>query len=143
MNVLQELMDKIYKEQQLERERNNYNLGNLIEDLSKYPKDAKVYIEPFCLYPTDFGSYRGYYSDLSIEFTTESNGLNCGELLDKAKNCVGKSFYGYKGGDFEMTKNSVIWISNYGKVSNIILTGVKDRFGDGSYLELTWKIEEE
>lgn len=142
--MLQELIDKMLEVEKLKRERDNYNLGNLIEDLSKYPENASVVIGPFNLYPTEFCSYRGYYSDLSLDYTLERfQGLNCGQLLEKAKESVGKVFQGYKGGDFEMTKHSVIWLSNYGSSTDVILTGVKDRSGDGKYLELTWKVAEE
>lgn len=144
MDMLQDLINKIAEVEQLKRERDNYNLGDLIKDLSKYPEDANIEIRPFNLYPVDFCSYRGYYSDLSIEYSFDgSNRLTCGELLKKAKECIGKTFVGYKGGDFTMTEHSVIWISNYGETTNAILTGVKDRFEDGKWLELTWKIVED
>ena len=144
MEMLQYLINKTLEVEQLKRERDNYNLGYLIEDLSKYPENACVEIKPFNLYPTGFCSYRGYYSDLSIDYTLdEYSGLSCGQLLEKAKECVGKVFQGYKGGDFKMTKHSVIWLANYSRTTDAILTGVKDRFGDGSFLELTWKIAEE
>lgn len=144
MDMLQDLINKTLEVEQLKRERDNYNLGDLIEDLSKYPENACVEIKPFNLYPTGFCSYRGYYSDLSIDYTLdEYSGLSCGQLLEKAKECVGKVFEGYKGGDFKMTKHSVIWLANYSTTTDAILTGVKDRFGNGSFLELTWKIVEE
>lgn len=144
MDMLQDLINKTLEVEQLKRERDNYNLGDLIKDLSKYPADANIEIRPFNLYPVDFCSYRGYYSDLSIEYSSDgSNRLTCGELLKKAKECVGKTFVGYKGGDFTMTEHSVVWISNYGKTTDAILTGVKDRFENGKWLELTWKIVEE
>jgi len=144
MDMLQDLINKTLEVEQLKRERDNYNLGDLIKDLSKYPVDANIEIRPFNLYPVDFCSYRGYYSDLSIEYSSDgSNRLTCGELLKKAKECVGKTFVGYKGGDFTMTEHSVVWISNYGEITDAILTGVKDRFENGKWLELTWKIVEE
>jgi hypothetical protein len=132
--------------EKLKRERDNYNLGDLIKDLEKYPADADICIRPFNLHPTGFCSYRGYYSDLSLEYTIENYDekiLNCGQLLEEAKKCVGKSFYGYKGGDFIMTEKSVIWLANYGRTTDAILTGVKDRFGNGTCLELTWKVVED
>lgn len=144
-DVLQDIIDRAMEQAKQKRERDNYNLGNLIEDLEKYPSDAYVSIEPFGLYPTGFGSYRGYYEDLSIRYTTEQYNddvLDCGKLLEKAKECVGKTFYGYKGGEFTMTKNSVIWLANYGDATRVILTGVEDMFENGQYLKLNWKIVE-
>lgn len=117
----------------------NYNLGNLIDDLKKYPKYADVEIAPFRLYPTGLTSYRGYYSDLAITYSASDKSLNCGELLNVCKKAVGKIFYGYKGGEFKMSRKTIVWLAPCGRTTGVVLTGVKDCFGDGRYLELTWK----
>lgn len=137
--MLQNMIDLVIENEKLKRESENYNLGNLIDDLQKYPKDANVEIASFCLYPTGLTSYRGYYSDLAITYCDSDKRLNCGELLDFCKKAVGKKFYGYKGGEFEMSRKTVVWLAPYGRTTGVVLTGVKDCFGDGSYLELTWK----
>lgn len=137
--MVQNIMDLFIENEKLKREAENYNLGNLIDDLEKYPKYANVQIAPFCLYPTGLTSYRGYYSDLAITYSQEGKVLNCGELLNVCKKAVGKKFYGYKGGEFKMSRKTVVWLAPYGRTTGVVLTGVKDCFGDGSYLELTWK----
>ena len=38
-----------------------------------------------------------------------------------------------------MSRKTVVWLAPYGRTTGVVLTGVKDYFGDGSYLELTWK----
>ena len=139
---IQQYIDTVTELEKVKREQRNYNLGNLIDDLSKYPESANVEIAPFCLYPTGLTSYRGYYSDLAIMYGDSSHALTCGQLLKECKKAVGRKFYGYKGGEFEMSKNTVLWIAPYGRTTDVVVTGVKDCFGDGSYLELTWKIEE-
>lgn len=141
--MLQNMIDLFIENEKLKRESENYNLGNLIDDLEKYPKYANVEIAPFCLYPTGLTSYRGYYSDLAITYSDSGKTLNCGELLSICKKAVDKEFYGYKGGEFKMSRKTVVWLAPYGRTTDVILTGVKDCFGDGSYLELTWKFKTE
>ena len=80
-------------------------------------KEINVYIEPFGLVPTNFGSYRGYYDELSLNYDTEGH-CTVESLLNAAKCCIGKAFYGYKGGVFVMDESTPIWISNYGKVTD-------------------------
>lgn len=142
VDMLQQMFNLMSENEKLKRERDNYNLGDLIKDLEKYPPNAWISIAPFNLEPTGFNSYRGYYSDLSIDYTI-GDGLNCGQLLKEAKECIGKTFTGYKGGDFTMTENTVIWLAPYGRTTDVMLTGVKDKWGDGQHLELTWKVVDE
>lgn len=72
--------------------------------------------------PGDFDSYRGYYSDLSIE--PGANPITVGEMLTKAKAALGATFTGYKGGDFVMGEGTPLWASEYGCASGIAVTGV-------------------
>jgi len=82
-------------------------LGEVIRVLEAYPNKAKVL-------PIGFGvamSYRGYYEDLAFE--PEEN-VTVGVSLKRAKAALGKTFTGYKGGDFEMTEWTTVWLSRYG-----------------------------
>ena len=62
--------------------------------------------------PTEPHSYRGYYSDLSFETTNEV--VSVERFLDGLKNCVGRIFEGYKGGDFTMKGSTPLWAASYG-----------------------------
>ena len=143
MTDFQTLINLISENEKLRREAENYNLGNLIDDLKKYPKDASIEIKPFNLYPTGLTSYRGYYEDLAITYNDGNKKLNCGELLKLCEGAIGKKFIGYKGGEFEMSRRTVLWLAPYGRTTDVIVTGLKDEYGDGNYLELTWKIVED
>lgn len=135
----QGIFDSLSKRLKDKRYHNKYNLGQFISDLSKYPEDAEVIIYPFYLYPIDFDSYRGYYEDLALSYSTNpEHKLTAGELLQKAKECINKNFSGYKGGSFQMDKNSIIWLANYGETTDILLSGIRDRYNDGSTLELLY-----
>lgn len=62
-------------------------------------------------------SYRGYYSDLAFEPSGETT--TAGKLLVQCRAAMGRTFEGYKGGDFVMHENTPRWISEYGTASGI------------------------
>lgn len=108
-------------------------LGELINTLKSFPKDYLVVIKPYDLIPQGFTSYRGYYDELALEYDIEGH-CTVEELLKVAKKVVGKELMGYKGGEFVMTNNTPIWISNYGNTSNMLLTKVEVPFDGYVYI---------
>lgn len=131
---MQEFVDEMNNIWKKEREENcQLNLQGLIEELEKLPDEAKKGIvevdmdgfDDIYVYATDIDSYRGYYSDLQIEYSQDiKEALTTEELIKKLKKAIGKTFYGYKGGEFEMHEGTVVWLSNYGKTSNRQIIGV-------------------
>lgn len=82
------------------------NLGELVKILEK--EDLKKVVK--------FGfhrphSYRGYYEDLAFE---PKENVTVAEMLRCAKSSLGKTFTGWKGGDFEMGEHTSVWISTIG-----------------------------
>lgn len=76
-------------------------------------------------------SDRGAYEELAFDPAPEAS---IGEMLKHAKSAVGKSFQGWKGGDFEMNEHTPVYIGEYGDcgegITNIhfkywLLTGRK------------------
>ena len=131
---MQEFVDEMNNIWKKEREENcQLNLQGLIEELEKLPDEAKKGIvevdmdgfDDIYVYATDIDSYRGYYSDLQIEYSQDiKEALTTEELIKKLKKAIGKTFYGYKGGEFEMHVGTVVWLSNYWKTSNRQVIGV-------------------
>lgn len=70
-----------------------------------------------------FISYRGYYEDLCIQPQTEPQLV--GVVLGQAQAAMGEVFQGYKGGDYPMHRDSLLWVSGYGTASGNRLTGVR------------------
>lgn len=95
------------------------------------PLDATVHFEAvgdgvtgLGSYPsTDFHSYRGYYDRLS--FGSIETPPTVGALLDAARNCVGKIFTGYKGGEFRMTEHTPVHVANWSETSDNRNVGVR------------------
>lgn len=82
------------------------NLGELIEKLEKVPSDL--------VFPNGFGepmSWRGVYAELA--FNPERD-VTAESMLANAKSAIGKTFTGYKGGDFRMSLKTDVHIAAYG-----------------------------
>lgn len=82
-------------------------LGNLIEFLERRDKSIKV---PLGLGETM--SYRGIYSELAFAPTENTT---VGAMLKEAKEALGKTYSGYKGGDYPMHDGVDCYIANYGE----------------------------
>ena len=81
-------------------------LKELIERLRKEPKENVL--------RKGFGhsmSYRGDYSQLA--FAPFEN-VTVGKMLEEAEYALGKTYEGYKGGEFVMSEYTDVFIANYG-----------------------------
>jgi hypothetical protein len=56
-------------------------------------------------------SYRGYYQDLAFE---PASNTTVGAMLTAAKDSLGRTFTGYKGGDYTMSEYTDIWLAEWG-----------------------------
>lgn len=108
-------------------------LGELIRLLKDINAEDGCYVEyafPRKV-PTTCDSYRGSYDELALghdEFDWEKRPL-LSSLLQHLENCVGQTFYGYKGGEFVMDEETPVWVDNYGECSNCGVVGVTPIYG--------------
>lgn len=105
-------------------------LGELISQLEAIPiregdNEQGVYFDFEYFIPTVLSSWRGSYSELAIEFGSNSP-VKFSSFLAMLKEAVGKTFEGYKGGDFIMNRHTPVWVANYGNSGNTGVVGVKD-----------------
>lgn len=130
-SMIQGLLDMKGREWEAKRAATQLTLGGLIEVLEKLPEQRIV----------GFGaahSYRGYYSDLAFK-PTEDETSAITLLTVCREDCMGQKFDGYKGGDFYMTANTPVWISDYGCSSGLRLMGLEP-FETGAII---WRLEKE
>jgi hypothetical protein len=66
--------------------------------------------------PSTLDSWRGSYDELAIEYT-EDEPITGKSFIELLKEANGKTYTGYKGGDFTMGKATPIWVANYGSSS--------------------------
>ena len=107
-------------------------LGELILKLEPIVKNQKegdeatVRYDFEYLFPTSIDSWRGSYDELALNFETQGEEMKVSEFLKMLKECIGKTFTGYKGGDFTMHKGTPIWVANYSHSGNTAVIEVVD-----------------
>jgi hypothetical protein len=106
-----------------ERSKYHLTLGCLIEELKKADQDLRVIENHTSKGVSSPHSYRGYYSDLALERSDEVNSVR--DLLSKLLNVQDQELTGYKGGEFLMTDDTPLWISEYGNSSGIAIISTK------------------
>lgn len=90
--------------------------------------------------PEGLSSWRGIYAELAIGYSEESVEVTAKEFLEELKESVGKSYTGYKGGDFVMGKATPLHVDNYGHCTDTALVAIEVRQFD--VLLRTWGLEE-
>ena len=73
-------------------------------------------------------SYRGYYEDLALGYTDEyqKEDTTVEALLKILEEAVGKTYTGYKGGDFYMDENTALWVANHSESGGTAIVDVID-----------------
>ena len=141
-------------------------LGEIILKLEAVGnKELPIFFDKTKYRPTGIGSWRGSYCELAISYTpggvyggyngttveheiggdkfynTVSTALpkrpTAKDLLEKLKECVGKTFVGYKGGDFLMGKTTPVWIANESESSGFLKEKGAEYNSDQSIVDIT------
>jgi len=105
------------------------SLAQLIEELENLPSEAEDY--PVSVQDSyrrtcfidGYGSYRGFYSEMALE-SSYAPSHTLSSLLKLLKGSLGGCLFGYKGGNFPITGETPVWVSDYGVSSGIMVTGV-------------------
>ena len=91
-------------------------LGQIIKLLEGQPKENQVRFD-FCNFvPSGVSSYRGYYEDLAIEFEEKYPYPTVAVVLKMLKDCIGKAFMGYKGGNHTMDSYTWSFTNHFQKI---------------------------
>jgi hypothetical protein len=103
------------------------NLETLIDRLGRLDPDANIRLDDGCT-PTRLISYRGHYDQLAIDYkpTDPTAPMKVSALLADAEAAVGKTFTGYKGGEYVMHSHTPVWVSRYGDVESRAITAIDD-----------------
>lgn len=118
-NQIELMLNAMSNQWKLSRAESQMTLGDMISKLESMNGDDEI----FGL--GEMHSYRGYYSDLSFEPSTMSEKVS--DLLERCRGAMGKTFEGYKGGDFVMGKLTPLWVAYYGctgdRIMDILVDG--------------------
>jgi hypothetical protein len=116
---VQQLMNAMMAVSDRERSKYHLTLGELISELETKPEGYKVYFSHnHALGPNSAHSYRGYYSDLSFN---PGPVVTAGQLLLECKTALGKTFEGWKGGDYLMVDPAPLWTAVEGETGLAII----------------------
>ncbi len=140
---LQEMTSQIITLQRTERMKDSIQLtlGKLIAEIEKC--ELKISSGHFKTVDFDFGSaiptrlasWRGSYAELALGYKlsgrdaydrNNNNSITADILIQNLKEAIGKSFEGWKGGDFIMNEDTPVWVSNPGDSGNTGIIGVYD-----------------
>lgn len=102
--------------------------------------EPEVMFDFECAYPTGLSSWRGVYAELALNFSFIGYGIDgyekvknfkpkqptISEFLNILKGAVGKTFTGWKGGDFVMGRGTPVWVANDGNSGNTAVVGIKN-----------------
>lgn len=123
------------------RPAEQFRLGTLIDRLGAIDDQSLEvrfdfgYNRPVC-----FESWRGLYAELALTYSEEygTQHVTVSGLLAMAKEADGEVFEGYKGGDFQMGRETPLWVANYGNANNTIITDI-EQFGWWTCLHTRWQ----
>ena len=127
-DVFQAIFDQLAKQAKMTRFEGKgiITLGELIDKLGTESHSSPVKVQWWSTL-TNYGavdSYRGYYSDLAID-NGDDREWTVAEVLADLNAADGKTFEGYKGGDYRMSGDTLVWVSGYGEYTGVGATGVE------------------
>lgn len=100
-------------------------LGELISALERKEESSPLRFDFGYFYPSRLCSWRGAYEQLAITYESEGK-CTVGQFLNILRDAVGKTFHGYKGGDYVMDERTRVWVANYGDSGNTVPVDVND-----------------
>ncbi len=127
-------MDNIFREIKEQRDKRfaqskQLSLGELIAKLEGIgDKTVNIEFAFVYAYPTTLDSWRGSYDELALGFAfeREENEPTVESLLKHLVESVGRTFVGWKGGDYIMGKTTPVWVANPGDSGQTAIVDIID-----------------
>jgi hypothetical protein len=76
--------------------------------------------------PTVLDSYRGFYEHGAIGWEQRGRRATVKEFLAMLRDALGTTRHGYKGGNYMMHDNTLLWCANYGEATSCAIVGLYD-----------------
>lgn len=146
---LQTMLDNALTARRYEEMKSSLQLtlGEIILKLENMPPDAPVRFD-FDSNVGGLDSWRGSYSELALGYQDDEP-ITVNDLLNDCRFSVGKTYEGYKGGEFKMGRQTPVWVANWGESGASVkdkydyeTVGIKDiALKDGAVIIVTEKME--
>lgn len=106
------------------------SLGALIDALSNLKAGATVWYDFVHLIPTTVASYRGYYDHLALGYGEGQ--MTVAQLLSNLREALvpGKTYEGWKGGEYQMSRETPVWVANPGESGSTAIVGLRRVYED-------------
>lgn len=78
------------------------------------------------LRPTTLDSWRGIYAELALGFNADGNAPSLPDFIAMLRDAVGKTYDGWKGGEYTMSERTPVWVANPGNSGNTAIIDVVD-----------------
>lgn len=99
-------------------------LRDFIAALEKCDQNSDVVLDHENRAVSHLISWRGSYSELSLDSCIDGKPVKVSELLKDCRDAIGKTFGGYKGGDFQMNADTLVYADEYSAASGVATCGV-------------------
>lgn len=123
-----------------------WTLGRMIDALEQIARSdpdqisRQVRFDFYRLYPRFLGSWRGSYSEMGISFGDgrydEIPRLD--RFLTLCRAAVGSLAPGWKGGEYEMTRDTPLWVAQPEDSGNTAVVGVRVTDHNGIIIDTDW-----
>ena len=102
------------------------SLGEFIRLLKTCKKDAWIRFD-FCYFAPDYlHSYRGWYEHLAFSCGRTWQSTLAKDVLIECEQAIGRTYRGYKGGDYVMDENTPLWVDESENASGTAIVNIKD-----------------
>jgi hypothetical protein len=79
------------------------------------------------MHPTNrLDSYRGYYDQLALGYANELTNITVGDLKKMLEHSIGKTYTGYKGGEYTMYDSTHVWVANSGEAGGTAIIDIEE-----------------
>lgn len=94
-----------------------------LDRVSRFSEDDELIFSNGLYFDGDYDSYRGYYKDLAIGCDEEDKGFN---TVGDIKRVLHKALddgemIGYKGGEFPIEQDTLVWFAYYGSTGEMVV----------------------
>lgn len=101
------------------------SLGELIAALQRKDQEAEVRLDFAYYRPSGWlHSYRGVYEQLALDYDDKTE-ITVGQLVAKLKDAIGKTFHGWKGGEYTMDEDTPVWVDKDRDASSTAIVDVE------------------
>lgn len=89
-------------------------------------EEATVRFDFEYLHPKFLDSWRGAYNELALGFEESGDEPTVTEFTQMLKAAIGKTFTGWKGGEFTMSEHTPVWVANPGNSGSTAVIDIVD-----------------